>query len=53
MTMRYTHLMAGGNVFASNVVDAFYANAGQHEVPTDTTTDTGGESSIPRERKLL
>jgi integrase len=53
MTMRYTHLMPGANIFASNVVDAFYANAGQHEVPTDTTTDTGGKSSFQQERKLL
>jgi hypothetical protein len=53
MTMRYTHLMPGANIFASRVVDAFYASEGQHEVPTDTSTDTGSSSSFPQERKLL
>jgi hypothetical protein len=45
--------MPGANIFASNVVDAFYANASQHEVQTGTTTDTGGKRSFPQERKLL
>jgi hypothetical protein len=53
MTMRYTYLMPGANIFASNVVDTFYANSGQHKVPTDNTTDTGGNGSFPQEPKLL
>jgi hypothetical protein len=44
--------MPGANMFASSVVDAFYANNGQHEFPTDTSNDAGSSCGFPQERKL-
>jgi len=47
MTMRYAHLMPGGNILANQVIDSFYANAAQGEVQTDTRTDTSRSVSFP------
>jgi len=53
MTMRYAHLMLGGNILANNVIDALYANAAKSDAQTDTRTDTSSLSGFQHERKLL
>ena len=53
VTMRYSHLMLGANIFAISIVDAFPADASQSEIQTDTRTDTGSSSSFAQARKSL
>jgi len=53
MTMRYAHLVPGGNILANNIIDGFYANAAQGEVQTDTRTDTGATIGFPQHGKSL
>lgn len=53
MTMRYSHLMPGGNILANSVIDAFYANPAESEVQTDTRTDTSSRDDFQQLRKLL
>ena len=53
MTMRYAHLMPGAIQIANSVADAFYANASQKGVRTDTRTDAGTENTFPQGRILL